>query len=149
MSQLAHPADAGPSNQHYDGRAFTTGPPPPNSALPLIPSSTRYVILFPRLTLLHVVSRFAPPISPSECGVEIVFGRTWISLQHYRNPCRFKTLGIGEILETGCKGNSQEAENRTDETKSNLRSQPTPDKPPPADLPPRFFCCLHCRVTVR
>ncbi|KAH7626672.1 putative RhoGAP group protein [Sordaria sp. MPI-SDFR-AT-0083] len=43
MSQLAHPADAGPSNQHYDGRAFTTAPPPPppNSALPITPSSQR------------------------------------------------------------------------------------------------------------
>ncbi|KAL0468927.1 hypothetical protein QR685DRAFT_320193 [Neurospora intermedia] len=43
MSQLAHPADAGPSNQHYDGRAFTTVPPSPKSALPITPSSTRYV----------------------------------------------------------------------------------------------------------
>ncbi|KAK3354336.1 hypothetical protein B0H65DRAFT_8847 [Neurospora tetraspora] len=63
MSQLAHPADAGPSNQHYDGRAFTTGPPPPNSALPLIPSSTR----FPQKPVpspLQLSTVASPPTSP-------------------------------------------------------------------------------------
>lgn len=78
-----------------------------------------------------------------------------------RDPCRLKTWGIGWMLETGRKGNSQEAESQTDDPKSNSRlssgAQPTPDKPPPADLPPpacstvfkavllleSYCCCVH------
>lgn len=63
MSQLAHSADAGPSNQHYDGRAFTTAPPPNNSALPITPTSQR----FPQKPVPSPLQRStaaSPPTSP-------------------------------------------------------------------------------------